>query len=165
MNAYACAADVVQLPDGPVIKVHRGRRARVEVVTERSARTMNHMDPETKMVHSRLEKWGKWSRDCEARAWPEATMLGRLIEQGPMGAAQSGKPPISMPDDVAAVDAAVARLGDIDKGVIKSYYMRWETIETTARRNGMRLRQLQNVLRRARWRVAIYLAGIDAATA
>jgi hypothetical protein len=123
-----------------------------EVIFVRDVRA-NRMDPETKVVHGRLEEWGKWAKDTEIRAWPAVTYLGRWAEQGIDGAAQQGKPPIAMPDSVAVVDAAVCRLGDIDKAIIKTYYLKWEPIEVMARRHRMRVRQFQNVLRRARWRI------------
>lgn len=126
--------------------------AAVAEVVMRDVR-MNRMDGETKIVHERLEAWGRWARDSEVRAWPKTTLLGRVIEQGPMGASQQGKPPINIPDQVAVVDAAVCRLGAIDRGVIQTYYLRWEPIEVMARRHKMRVRQFQNVLRRARWRI------------
>lgn len=120
----------------------------------------NRMDTETKLVHERLEQWGKWAKESEARAWPESTMLGRMIEQGPRGASQQGRPPIEIPEPVAIVDAAVCRLGEVDRKVIQIYYLRWEPIEVMSRRCDMRVRQFQNILRRARWRILGY---IDAA--
>lgn len=119
----------------------------------------NRMDPDTKMVHSRLESWGRWAKDGEARAWPAMTLLARVIEQGQVAAGQQGRPPVAMPQDIAVVDAAVCRLGAVDRGVIQTYYLRWEPIEVMARRHRMRVRQFQNVLRRARWRI---LGFIDA---
>jgi len=127
-------------------------------------RTMNHMDPETRATHARLEAWGKWARDSGIQAWPKRTMLGRMIEEGPSGASQQGKPPIAMPRDVADVDAAVGHLGAIDKQVIQTYYLRWEPKEVMARRNSMRVRQFDNVLRRARWRITGYLAALNTAS-
>lgn len=124
---------------------------------ERDPRYLNHMDPETKRVHVRLEEWGKWARDAEIRPWPRRTLLGRVMDQGPSGAGESGRPPISMPNAIALVDAAVSRLGDIDRRVVQTYYLRWEPPEVMARRVGMRLRQFQSVLRRARWRIGGYL--------
>lgn len=125
-------------------------------------RVMNHMDPETKAVHLRLEAWAEWSKDAEVRPFPSITLLGRVIEQGISGAGQQGRPPVSMPDPIARVDAAVGRLGDIDKRAIMIYYRRWEPIEVMARRMKMRPRQFQNVLRRARWRLQGYLAALEA---
>lgn len=121
----------------------------------------NRMDPDTKLVHVRLEEWGRWAKDSEIRAWPAITLLGRVIEQGGVAAGQSGKPPVSMPEGVAIVDAAVSRLGAIDRGVIQTYYLRWEPIESMAKRHHMRIRQFQNVLRRARWRILGYLDAGD----
>lgn len=131
------------------------------VEIQRDPRTMNHMDAETKVVHARLEAWGKWARDAGLRAWPAETLLARVMEQGPMGAGQQGRPPISMPDEIATIDAAVTRLGDIDRRVVQTYYLRWEPLEIMARRHSLRARQFQNVLRRARWRIAIRLSEVE----
>ena len=120
-------------------------------------RVMNRMDSETKAVHVMLEAWGKWARHAEGNGWSPITILGRLIECGPQGSAQPGKPPISMPDDIARIDGAVAKLGDIDKRTIIAYYTRWEPIEVLARRLSMRERQMRSVLQRARWRLTAYL--------
>jgi hypothetical protein len=124
------------------------------------ARRINHMDPETKAVHARLESWGRWAKEKGVSGWPERTLLGRLIDgEELVGAAQS-KPPIAMPDDVAVTDRAVAHLGVIDRRVIETYYLQWEPVEVMARRNSMRVRQFQNVLRRARWRISGFLGAI-----
>lgn len=120
----------------------------------RDKRVVNHMDPDTRAVHTRLEAWGAWARDAEVRAWPVSTLLGRMIDQQPTGAAQKGRPPVAMPDEIAATDAAVCTLGDIDKQAIRLYYIKWAPIEVHARKLSMRPRQFQNVLRRARWRLS-----------
>lgn len=127
---------------------------------ERDPRYLNHMDPDTKRVHVRLEEWGKWARDTEVRPWPRRTLLGRIMDQGASGAGQS-QAPISIPNTVAAVDAAVARLGAIDRSVVQTYYLRWEPPEVMARRLSMRVRQFQSVLRRARWRIGGYLDAVE----
>jgi DNA-directed RNA polymerase specialized sigma24 family protein len=126
-------------------------------IPSRDMRRVNHMDPETKIVHSKLEAWGAWAKDAELRAWPASTILARMIDQQATGAAQSGRPPIAMPDEIAAVDAAVCKLGVIDKRAVQLYYIRWQSIEVLAGMMRMRPRQFQNVLRRARWRLAAYM--------
>lgn len=123
----------------------------------RDKRRMNHMDPETRVVHSRLEAWGAWAKDAEVRAWPASTLLARMIDQQAAGAAQGSKPPISMPDQIAATDAAVCKLNAIDKRAVQIYYLKWQPVESLARMMHMRPRQYQNVLRRARWRLALWL--------
>jgi hypothetical protein len=128
--------------------------------TDRDRRTMNRMDPETRMVHIRLEAWGRWSKGGMPRAYPEATLLARCIEQGITGASQTGRAPTAMPDHIAAVDAAVCRLGRVDeKGreAIREYYVQEQSIEDCARHLRMQVRQFQNILRRSRWRVGAYL--------
>ncbi len=124
-------------------------------------RVMNHMDAETKLVHIRLEAWGRWNRGGMPREWPEVSMMGRIAEYGPNGASQQSAPPVSMSDDMARLDAAVTRLGDIDKRAIRSYYFHDDAVETLARRMKMRPRQFQNVLRRARWRLAAFLSALE----
>lgn len=122
---------------------------------------MNHMDPDTKLVHARLEEWGNWSKGEEVRAWPATTPMGRMIEEGPHGAGQQSKPPIFMPDHIFHVDQAVAKLGDIDKRAVKHFYQHWEPLQVMARRMKMRERKFQNVLRRARWRIIGFLSAIE----
>jgi DNA-directed RNA polymerase specialized sigma24 family protein len=125
-------------------------------VAGKDGRACSHMDPQTSAVHARLEEWGKWCRD-RLNAWPQRTLLGRVIDQGFTGAAQPGAERADVSEDVAVTDAAVARLGQIDQRAIKAYYMRTEPIESSAKRVGMSKRMFQNVLRRARWRLAVYM--------
>lgn len=128
-----------------------------DTTDNRSTRTMNHMDPETKIVHLQLEEWGRWSKGENHQGQIGPTPMARAVEEGLHGAGQQSKPPISMPDHIAAVDVAVARLGQIDKKIVVEYYQHWNPIEVSARRVGMRVREFQNVLRRARWRILGYL--------
>lgn len=149
MNALLAADDFEAIPVP---------RAHPHVVIQRDTRrTMNHMDSDTKVIHARLEAWGRWARDTGVRAWPERTILDRLAKEGITAGVKGTKPPIAMPDDIAAVDGAVAKLCEIDKKAVQVYYIRWEAIEASARRCNMRVRQFQNVLRRARWRVNLML--------
>jgi hypothetical protein len=122
-----------------------------EDIKARDRRVVNHMDPETKVVHGRLEAWGAWAKDAEIRAWPSATITER------MRGGRSTVPPIAMPDDIAAIDAAVCRLNAIDRQAIQLYYIKWAPIDVHARKMHMRVRQYQNVLRRSRWRLAMFL--------
>jgi hypothetical protein len=117
---------------------------------------MNHMDPESKVVHIRLEHWGKLCADRWS-PWPHNTLLGKIIEYGLSGAAQAGKPMETIPEEVAETDAAVAKLNWTDKRAVSVYYTRQEPVEACAKRCHMRIRQFQNVLRRARWRIALHL--------
>jgi hypothetical protein len=130
-------------------------------VEPRDKRVMNHMDGDTKLVHIRLEAWGHWSKSERLREYPQVTLLARVIEQGPMGASQSGRPPVTMPEAVAVTERAVLRCPQIDQRVLKVYYTEWAPVETMARKCSMRVKQFQNVLRRARWRVSGYIAGYE----
>lgn len=127
-------------------------------VSERDGRVMSNMDAESREVHVRLEAWGRWAHDG-IRPFPEWTPFGKAVKHGPHWASVShqGREEI-MPDAIAAVDAAVSRLCEIDKRAIKAYYTHQEPPEVGATRCHMKLRMFQNVLRRARWRVKIYLS-------
>ena len=126
----------------------------------RDRRTMNNMDSETKAVHIRLEQWGAETRERIA-GWPEKTLLGRLIEQGPMGAGQTGTPPVDLSEPAAHIDACVAKCCVIDQKALRLYYQGWMTMYELGKRMSMRERQAQNVLRRARWRVGAHLAVME----
>jgi hypothetical protein len=130
------------------------------VVVERDKRTMNNMDPETKAIHIRLEQWGAETREAFG-GYPPVTLLGRLITQGPMGAGQTGRPPVSLSEAAARVDSCVAKLCQIDQRALRMYYQGWMTVYELARNMSMRERQAQNVLRRARWRVSAHLAVME----
>lgn len=125
----------------------------------RSPRTMNHMDPDTKEVHARLEEWARWAKDIGIAGYPRQSLTEQAAKYGKLGIPQEPlhKPEVVMPDRVAAVDAAICRLGDIDRSVVRAYYLNWEPTSTIARRLKMRERQFQNVLRRARWRIVGFL--------
>lgn len=138
----------------------RANGAKVEIRIARDRRTMNNMDPETKAIHLRLERWGEETRESIS-GYPPVTMLGRLIEQGPMGAAQTGKPPVALSDAAARVDACVAKLCQIDQRVLRHYYQGWMTVYELSRKMSMRERQAQNVLRRARWRLGAHLLAME----
>lgn len=137
-------------------------RAKFATIRSRDGRTMNHMDSETKEAHIRLDQWGRETRD-NLHAYPPQTLLGRLIEQGANGASQSGRPPTTLSEAAARADTCVARLCQIDQQVLRLYYQSDESLEVLARRMSMRLRQAQNVLRRARWRFMAHLSVMEGA--
>ena len=60
-----------------------------------------------------LHRWGKWSRDNPRLLLSSTSILGRVMEEGASGASQAtGKPEISMADDIALIERAVLRLDD-----------------------------------------------------
>lgn len=130
-------------------------------VIERDRRSMNHMDPDTKLVHARLEEWANWARDIGIAGYPRQSLTEKAAKYGKLGIPQEPlhKPEPVMPEHVARVDAAICRLGDIDRKALRLYYLSWDVAENLARRmdRSMRWRQYLNVVRRARWRVAAYL--------
>ena len=151
------ALEPEMLTDGSFIQV---ARARIKIVVERDRRTMNNMDPETRAVHLRLERWGSETR-TRLNGWPESTLLGRMVKQGPMGAPQQGCPPTDLSEPSARIDVCVAKLCQIDQRVLKTYYQHQLCREDLGRVMGMRERQAQRVLHRARWRCMAHLSVLE----
>jgi hypothetical protein len=150
LNAVALSVtDVISIPF---------HASRPEVsVKERDPRAMNRMDPETKLVHAYLEQWGKETKDRDENGFPASTLLGRMIEQGPMGASQSGRPPTDLSPQSALIDTAVSRLWGIGKNCVKRYYRTWEPMDVMARKEGISESHMKEVLRRSRHLIALWL--------
>lgn len=78
----------------------------------------------------RLAAWASWVRSRLA-AWPSRTLLGRIIEEGNYGAAQS-RPVESLPDVVLETDRAVAHLEPLLSHVLRIYYLTHAASEVKA---------------------------------
>jgi hypothetical protein len=133
-------------------------RVKVEVRNERSSRTMNHMDPETKAIHLRLEEWAAAvKRNGGNLGYPtESIYTKRNLVRTEYGHEDV------ISDRVAHVDAAVARLGVIDGSVLRRFYLHWRPIDLWRRLPGIPNEgRFKVVLRRARWRVDGYLSAIE----
>jgi hypothetical protein len=105
------------------------------------------------MADARLDTWAEWARDHVVKPWPSMTLLGRMIKQGPRGAAQQGRPPVTMPDEVAAVDKAVTQLSDLMRGVILAHYLTHAPSEVKAKSLHMSRAHFWRLLGRARRKV------------
>lgn len=68
------------------------------------------------LAHSWLMKWAKWARHGTGLGYPRRWVTERAREGGIL--AGSPRPPTSMPDDMAAIDRAVARLGNRHRSII-----------------------------------------------
>lgn len=140
---------VENLSSGVSIRIGRFKAHRDQAVT-RDPRALNHMDPDTKLIHAYLEQWGKETKDRDENGLPATTLLGRVIEQGP-GAGQTGRPPSDLSPRSAVIDALVGRLWHIGQRCIKRYYQYWEPMEVMARREEISVSRMKEVLRRSRW--------------
>ena len=118
------------------------------------------MAADIRIVHVRLEMWAKWARDKAPNGWPERTILGRLIEEGP-GASQCSAGVSDMPEGVAETDRAVGHLPTEDRGVIRQYYLFWAPREMMARKLRMPVTKFDSVLNRARWRISGFLSATN----
>jgi hypothetical protein len=132
----------------------------VEVVAERDARAMNHMEPGTRLIHARLEEWARAVKPwCGAQGYPDESYYHKwaLLKIAP----QPGQE-CDLSDRVAHVDAAVARLGEPDKAVLKRFYLRWRPLDIWKHLPGINSETtFKRTLKRARWRVEGYLMAIE----
>jgi len=139
--------------------VRAAARPRVDVLVERDARSFNRMDPDTKLIHSRLEEWAKAvKRAAGSRGYPPESIYVKWRLSGVR--TETGHEP-DLSDREAHVDVAVARLGDIDKAVIKRYYLAWRPVKIWQVPGIPSEHRFNVVLKRARWRVDGFLAAIE----
>lgn len=151
-----------KIAPGVTINVARFKAATepsVVVDQSRDRRGLNHMDPETRLTHARLERWGKETRERYSDGFPAITLLGRVIEQGP-GASHQGKPTADISESSQQVDACVARLWKRAQSCTRRYYQQWEPIEVMAGKEGVGLTQFREILRRSRQLIGFWLADI-----
>jgi DNA-directed RNA polymerase specialized sigma24 family protein len=105
-----------------------------------------------------IERWAEWGRAAVPGAWPEITLLGRVIKQGFTGAAQHGPVP-EMGEEIYAVERAVLSLRPLERRVVVTHYMHWQPKEVSARFCQMSSGQFDRLLHRARRRVADHIGG------
>jgi len=119
---------------------------------EPSRRSLSHMAPDVKIVHFRLEIWGRWAKDHVPGDWPERTVIGRLMEEGP-GAGQTTARVMEIPEGIAETDSAVAHLAADERKVVVRFYTHWEPRPVMARSLRLKPRKFDAILNRARWRL------------
>lgn len=119
-------------------------------------RALNHMAPDVRLVHMRLEAWAHWAKDSTPGDWPKRTILGRLIDEGP-GASHGTATVSDIPEAIAETDRAVAHLPPEDRKVIREFYLSWAPRELIARRLRLTPRRFDAILNRARWRICGFL--------
>jgi hypothetical protein len=160
LNAVAVVFSEVVTSVGALTIPIRAARPKIELV-ERSPRSMNNMDAETKLIHARLEEWSKATkRYMEARGYPRESHYHKWAL---LGIAPNPGHEAPLPDREAHVDTAVTKLGAIDRSVIWRFYMEWRPVKIWERIPGVASEHKFNVvLKRARWRVDGYLSAIEA---
>lgn len=130
-----------------------GRKLSAQTI---DGRCMSRMSDDVRIVHIRLEAWGRWAKEGMPGALPARTLLGRVIDEGP-GAGQSQHQLGEMPEPIAQTDRAVAHLPHEDRKVIRTYYLHWQPRELLAEHANMSMRRFDAVLNRARWRLCGWL--------
>ena len=136
-------------------------RAAVIELSERDPRAMNHMDPDTREIHARLEEWAKHCKQAFARLGYSTSSY--YEKWALLGIAPNPGMEPTLPERPAHVDRAVRQLGDIDRSVIWRYYMQWRPGDALWKElHGIdSKRRFECVLKRARFRVEGYLIAIE----
>jgi len=148
LNALPVAGDILSIP---VPRFPSGN-----TVVERDPRAMNRMDPATKFIHSLLEQWGKEVRERDAGSLPPNTLLGRVIEQGPSGAIQAGRPPVSLSLQSEHIEACWLKLWKKGQRCIKRYYTNWAPMEVMAKDEHMSVASMKAHLHRSRLLIDVW---------
>ena len=120
---------------------------------EHSRTSQRNISDELRAVDERLMAWGRWAKnDGYGVGWPAVTILGRVIEQGADGATQQGRPPISIPEPIAQVDAAVGKLDGTRRAIILVRYVLMPSVyaEGQRRKLGMSRHHWDTGLKSAR---------------
>lgn len=68
------------------------------------------------LAHSWLMKWAKWAKHGTGLGYPKRWVTERAREGGIL--AGSPRPPTIMPEDMAVIDKAVARLGNRHRSIL-----------------------------------------------
>lgn len=93
------------------------------------------MDTDVAYADCALDAWASWVRGG-SHAWPTATLLDRIIQQGISGAAQHSRDLENMPEEVLTTDRAVAHLHPFEKRVVFVYYLTYADSEVKAKECG-----------------------------
>jgi hypothetical protein len=111
-------------------------------------------------IEAALNEWAVYARDgIKHLALPSRTLLGKLIDEGPSGAAQGGKLPVEAWSDVAerVEQAVLHRLTKQEQAVICSeVFFPWPR-EVKARRCGVSATRWSHLLASAKRSIADYL--------
>lgn len=131
----------------------------MDVPMSRNARRGRPIAPEFRWVDAALEEWARHvCGGISGMGWDRITMLGKIIEFGVRGAAQSGGS-VQWPESVDFTEKAVLRLKPADQRVIRRAYLDVAPEEYNARRCGLSVTAYRSALSRARRHVAFYLEG------
>ncbi len=122
-------------------------------------RRPNNMNGQTKAVDIVLAEWGRWMKNADrVLGWQTVSVLGKVRIDGIDGAAQANAPTV-LPDGIMEVDAAIAKLGDIRKKVLKIAYIHYPNASEDTQRRCLRMSRYRwnLLLKEARFFVATYL--------
>lgn len=103
----------------------------------------------------------EWLMQCWARGarkmakelnWPASTVLARIIEYGPLGASNSGKPPTALSSDEEEIDKILSKMPpQLKKVIVTHYTLLWLPKEEKAKECGISMSTYRNRLESAQW--------------
>lgn len=119
------------------------------------AENPRNLCPELREVDDRLRELYAWAKDHGINlGYPSENIIYRIIRQG-AGAIQLGHPPVTMPDEVAQIDRAIAHLRRIVPAKAKTLEINYrylhEPQEVRARRAHLKRTSFVVAVRDAQW--------------
>jgi hypothetical protein len=108
----------------------------------------------------RLRAWADWARSGRMNiGWPRLSMTARMVEWNRVGIRPDGglPPPTIIPDEIAAIDALVAKLPEPQRNVIVIHYTYDDPREVKIRRAKIKRDQYRRYLDYARWAIRLGL--------
>ena len=96
---------------------------KLDADVEFSRYTQRRMDAHLKPTDDLLVAWGKWMRSEGIKAWPDRTVLAKVIEEGLHGASQAGAWTAPVPINVAKCEWCALRLRWILRRVLEIHYI------------------------------------------
>ena len=94
----------------------------------RDNRALSRLDPRLRDADKALDDFGRMYLNDSPRPWSRTTMLGRCIEFGNQGAAQSSAPPTHIAPNVVIVDKAFALWTLLRQRIVLTIYA-WKRAE------------------------------------
>lgn len=91
-----------------------------------------------KAVDFVLAEWGRWMRDADSvLGWRKSSLIAKIHKD--RDGANQATAPVEIPEGVMVTDAAIAKLPDIRKQVIKVAYLHCPNLPSEVQRRRLRM--------------------------
>lgn len=116
--------------------------------------------PELREVDMRLRGWADWARTGRLNiGWPRVSITGKMVEWRRLGIRPDPglPPPVAIPEEIAVVDALIAKLPEKQRRVILIHYSKDDPIEIKIRLAKLSAGSYRRFLDVGRWSIRLGL--------